>query len=77
MDLIQTPIEPVSTSTWKLYLGRQNGTLFRLVATNTIGANFAGFVIADYDGNGKDNIIIHRIASGNFFENYEYNIEYA
>ncbi|HOO66393.1 MAG TPA: RHS repeat-associated core domain-containing protein [Bacteroidales bacterium] len=60
-----------------MYLGRQNGTFFRLVATNTIGANFAGFVIADYDGNGKDNIIIHRIASGNFFENYEYNIEYA
>lgn len=34
IDLIQTPIEPVSSSTWKLYLGRQNGTFFRLVLTS-------------------------------------------
>jgi RHS repeat-associated protein len=76
-DFIQTPIELIASSTWKLYIGNTNGTTFRLAATDTIGSDFAGFVIADYDGNGKDNIFLHRITSGNVFESYDYNIEYA
>jgi hypothetical protein len=76
-DFIQTPTEIMATSIWKLYIGNTNGSTFRLAATDTIGPDFTGFVIADYDGNGKDNIFLHRNSSGNVFESYDYNIKYA
>ena len=62
------------SDTWKVYLADAGSSGFNLIYTGTVGAGYKGIVIADNDGDGMDNIYLHRVT--NYltynFENYKY-----
>jgi hypothetical protein len=64
----------LSTDTWKVYLAENSGSSYSLIYTGTLGAGYKGIVTADIDGDGMDNIYLHRLTNGLTydFENYRY-----
>ena len=60
---------------WKFYLTSSSGTSFSFVNEGYLSSTFKEFVVADADGNGKDDIFWHSRETGNSeqFRYYYYN----
>jgi RHS repeat-associated protein len=64
-----------SSDKWKLYLANPRGTSFTFINEDYLDSSFKGFVVADVDGNGMDDILRRERESGpqEAFRYYYYN----